>query len=140
LYDGIEDLLKDIRGEFNNVEYAALSNACGGYVRAVLSVNALSDMFSLALGADDVPAAKPQPDGLNQIVETLKLDQNRCIYVGDSPTDGQAATAAGMLSIGVTWGSHAVEKVTANFTYTVHSVDDLHNILKQLLKNFAARS
>lgn len=46
------------------LKQAALSNACGAYVRRVLEVNSVPELFSVQLGADDVPAAKPEPDGL----------------------------------------------------------------------------
>lgn len=67
-------------------------------MRAVLSANNVSNIFEVQLGADEVPASKPNPDGLLLICR-LMGDANpaHCIYIGDSPTDGQAATAAGML-------------------------------------------
>ena len=65
----------------------ALSNACGEYVCKVLSVNEVSNLFKCQLGADDVPKAKPEPDGLYQCCKEIGniLPQN-CIYIGDSPT------------------------------------------------------
>ncbi len=133
LYDGIQSLLRLIQSEYPRVQYAALSNACGGYVKAVLRVNDLSHMFMAAIGADDVLAAKPQPDGLLHLACSLNIHPENCIYIGDSPTDGQAAMAAGMMSIGVTWGSHSVENIVPYFTYTVNSVDDLLKQLRQLI-------
>jgi HAD superfamily hydrolase (TIGR01549 family) len=45
----------------------------------------------VALGADEVAAAKPDPDGLLLCCERLGVDPASSVYVGDSPTDGQAA-------------------------------------------------
>lgn len=128
-YDGMQEMLKNLCAKHAGIEYGALSNACGGYVRAVLRSNQVESMFEVGLGADEVPAAKPQPDGLLQLCRMMELDPRNCIYVGDSPTDGQAARAAGMESVGVTWGSHSVEKVMRNFDYVAHNVKELENIL-----------
>lgn len=61
-------------------------------------MNNVDHLFQVQLGADDVPAPKPYPDGLLKVVSLLDgLVPSKCIYIGDSPSDGQAATSAGML-------------------------------------------
>jgi HAD superfamily hydrolase (TIGR01549 family) len=100
-YDGIPDVLSTIIKKHPDVKLGALSNACGAYVQAVLQVNGVSDDFRIGLGADDVPAAKPKPDGLLQICEFMNILPSQCIYVGDSPSDGQAAMNCGMPSVGM---------------------------------------
>ena len=75
--------------KFNNkcLQHGALSNACGAYVCKVLLVNEVSELFKCKLGADDVPKAKPEPDGLLKCCEEMgNLLPERCIYIGDSPT------------------------------------------------------
>lgn len=139
-YPGISDLLMRYKAEHGeNLHHGALSNACGAYVRAVLKENRVHDLFRVQLGADEVPAPKPHPHGLLQCCEALNVDPRQCIYIGDSPTDGQAAHAAGMPSIGVTWGSHPVESVKAAFTHTVHSVAELQDAIDQLLMKVTHR-
>ena len=107
------EMIRNVQTALPGLKLGALSNACGSYVEAVLRVNRLSNDFGVALGADQVPGAKPKPDGLLQCCKALSVDPASCIYVGDSPTDGQAAAAAGMPSIGVTW-------VTQTFTRFTH--------------------
>lgn len=51
------------------------------------------------------------------------------IYIGDSPSDGQAATAAGMQSIGVTWGSHSIDKIKPAFTYIAYTINELNSYI-----------
>jgi phosphoglycolate phosphatase-like HAD superfamily hydrolase len=62
----------------------ALSNACGAYVRAVLDVNGIAPWFRVALGADEVPAAKPRPEGLLRLCEALGVPPSACVYVSAS--------------------------------------------------------
>jgi HAD superfamily hydrolase (TIGR01509 family) len=131
LYDGIYEMLKNINSQ--NVQIGALSNACGAYVKAVLNVNKISEYFTIGLGADEVPLPKPAPDGLLQCCQFMDVQPNECIYVGDSPSDAFAATAAGMMSIGVTWGSHPRNTVIPAFTYTVDSVSELDMAINRFI-------
>ena len=133
-YDGIPNVLTSLLKKNPTLRHGALSNACGAYVRAVLQVNGVSDMFVVGLGADEVPAAKPSAAGLLQICRELDIDPSHCIYIGDSPSDGQAASNAGMASVGVTWGSHPVETVRPAFTHTVHDTDALGLLLMDMLE------
>lgn len=133
LYDGMGELIRNFAA-LPNVRFAALSNACTSYVEAVLRVNNLDSIFVIGWGPDKVPQAKPAPDGLLLISETLNIPPLRCIYIGDSPTDGQAARAAGMSSIGVTWGSHAAEKVRPAFDDTVDSPAELATLLQSFVQ------
>lgn len=132
-YDGISNLLSSLKKDHPTLRQGALSNACGAYVTAVLKVNGATNDFVIALGADEVPAAKPRPEGLLQICRTLDIHPSQCIYVGDSPSDGHAATNAGMQSVGVTWGSHPVETVRPAFTFMVDSTDSLRATLLEIL-------
>ena len=100
LYPGIIPMLQKIKSSSNNIKIAALSNACGAYVSAVLQVNELNSFFDIGLGADEVPSPKPSPDGLLKLCQLTNTDPLYCIYIGDSPSDGIAAKAAGMRSIG----------------------------------------
>eukprot|EP01038_Epipyxis_sp_PR26KG_P007750 gene7750-10528_t len=133
LYPGIIALLGSIRDQYPGVKIAALSNACGAYVKNVLAVNSIDHFFFPQLGADDVPLPKPCPDGLIKCCEILQVDPRNCIYIGDSPSDAEAAHQANMLSVGVTWGSHSVEKVEAAFNHTTYSVAQLQELLVNLI-------
>jgi phosphoglycolate phosphatase-like HAD superfamily hydrolase len=139
-YDGIKDMLLELKFTKPAIRYGALSNACTAYVTAVLEVNNLDGFFSIGLGADSVPAAKPAADGLLLLCQQMQLLPERCVYIGDSPTDGQAAYAAGMSSIGVTWGSHSKEKVNANFEASVHTVVELKAAIQTFIASLTMSS
>ena len=139
-YDGIMDILQNLPDE---TKLGCLTNACVAYGHAVLEANcpvkentgtyALYDRFGAIHGADSVPAAKPSPEGLLQCAKELQLQPEDCIYVGDAIGDGKAARAAGMVSIGVLWGSNSEEKLrNANvFDYIVSSREELRDLLPQ---------
>lgn len=132
LYPGIVPMLTKLRAQQGgSIKIGALSNACGAYVKAVLDVNELKAFFDIGLGADEVPFPKPKPDGLLQICRTLSVAPSDCVYVGDSASDGQAAAAAGMRSVGVSWGSHPKSSLVGSFSLLVDSVADLEATLVQ---------
>jgi phosphoglycolate phosphatase-like HAD superfamily hydrolase len=133
LFPGIFELLTELSERHSNVRFGILSNACTAYVDAVVCSNDLSAYFPVKLGADKVEAAKPAPDGLLQICEFFSIQSSSCIYIGDSPTDGLAARAANMKSVGFTWGSHPFEKISPSFDHVVHSVPELRSFLVEFL-------
>lgn len=62
----------------------------------VMQVHGLTDDFDLVVTALDVPAPKPAPDILNQVLSTFRLNAAETIYIGDSEVDELAARAAGI--------------------------------------------
>ena len=77
--------------------------------RAVLATKSLKahglfDAFACVNGAEDSTAHKPDPDPLLTAAKKLGVSPDRCVYVGDSPYDLQAAHAENMPCVGVTWG------------------------------------
>jgi len=140
-YPGMLEVVRNIPQE--NVGLGALTNAAGRYAHAVLKVNNedfndadfdLCKRFGSILGADDVVKPKPYADGLLQVCKELGVEPTQCVYIGDSPSDGQAAKAAGMPGIGVTWGAHEETKLASHFTHMCRSVDELMSLLPQEVK------
>ena len=64
----------------------------------------LADLFEVVVGGDETERHKPSPEPLQLGLERLGVGPEGAAYVGDSPFDMQAARAAGMAAIGVTWG------------------------------------
>lgn len=126
-YEGVPELLAAVRSR--GVRQGVLSNAAGEYARAVVRANGFDDTFGVVLGADDVPAPKPAPDGLFAAAEALGVEPGRCAYVGDAPSDGRAARAAGMRALGVTWGSHGADALDGCFDALCDDVDALASAL-----------
>lgn len=65
-------------------------------IEAVLEREGLRDAFDVLIGGDDVSQLKPAPEGLLLAASHLGIDPAHCLYVGDSPTDAEAADLAGM--------------------------------------------
>ncbi len=64
----------------------------------------LESFFEVVVGADDTERHKPDPEPLLFALDRLGASPEQAAYVGDSPFDIRAARAAGLHSVGVTWG------------------------------------
>jgi phosphoglycolate phosphatase/pyrophosphatase PpaX len=74
--------------------------------------------FDILVMDDDVHEPKPSPEGILIAVERLGTAPSRTVYVGDSVTDVEAATAAGVISAAALWsrpdrGDHAQRMLEA---------------------------
>ena len=136
-FPGILELLNYIPSD---IHIGLLTNAAGRYAHGVIKANDMTtdgsfyQRFGSILGADDVPKPKPYGDGLHQLCSVLQVKPTNCVYIGDSPTDAMAATAAGMPCIGVTWGAHSADKLLPHVTHLCHTVDELAAMLPQTLE------
>lgn len=131
-YSGLVDLIDSIP---ENVKLGTLTNAAVRYAYKVLEVNLrngrhdhLYERFKSIRGADNVPAPKPDPAGLFQVCSDLSVPPTKCVYIGDSPSDGVAAKAAGMISVAVTWGAHGPANLQ-EFDHICHTVEELRSLL-----------
>jgi pyrophosphatase PpaX len=74
---------------------------------------AVGHLFDVVVGGDEHEKQKPEPDLLLLALGRLDAKPQDAAYVGDSPFDMQAARAAGMHAVGVSWGGiHGREALT----------------------------
>lgn len=100
----------------------------------------LERFFEVVVGADDVERHKPDPYPLLYACELMGVDPRDCAYVGDSPHDMAAASAAGVCSIGAAWGVASEERlVSAGARYITHSMSEVLAVLGGHGAGFRAR-
>jgi len=72
----------------------------------------LEKLFDTVVCAEDTKRHKPDPEPLLLALERLAASAGEAAYVGDSPFDVEAARAAGLRAIAVTWGGiHGEERL-----------------------------
>jgi phosphoglycolate phosphatase len=80
----------------------------------VLEQLGLAEFFDVALGADAVPACKPDPGHLLAVAQAMELTGGAWAYVGDTSVDQETAKGAGVRFFVVPWGGgplvHASEE------------------------------
>jgi len=70
----------------------------------------LEGLFDVVVTAEDTERHKPNPEPLLLALHRLGAEPAEAAYVGDSPFDVEAAKAAGLRAIAVTWGGIHDEK------------------------------
>jgi HAD superfamily hydrolase (TIGR01509 family) len=117
-YDGVADLLATL--STRGVKQGVISNNQGEVVRLITGHLGLAQHLAFAWGEDDVAAPKPAPDGIRQAAETLGVSLDHVLFVGDSENDSDAAQAAGVACVGVSWGIHPRAKLaTLGFNHLI---------------------
>ena len=102
--------------------------------RALDSFPALGDAVDVFVTMEDTEEHKPHPAPLLKGLELLgNVLPERAAYVGDAPFDIDAARAAGVTSIAVSWGAFTEEALRA--AGPDHLFNDLNSAVEFLLKN-----
>ena len=105
LFPGVSPMLAELD------EHVPLALATGksrrGLERVLGQVGWLG-RFSATRCADET-ASKPDPLMLRELLDEFELEPSQALMVGDTTYDLDMARAAGMPSVGVTWGAHARE-------------------------------
>jgi phosphoglycolate phosphatase len=83
---------------------AVLTNKPGDLSRAILDGLGLGGRFARVYGGGDLPARKPDPAGLVRIMADTGLAPAATLMVGDSAIDVLTGRAAGVFTVGVTYG------------------------------------
>ena len=101
-YDGMDMLLQVLRDEGRRL--GIITSKSHPTVDLAFDVLPLRHHFSVVIAAEDTDRHKPDPAPILLALERLDGDHDGACYVGDAPFDVQAARAAGVTSVGVTWG------------------------------------
>lgn len=101
-YDGVEDALTLLAAE--GATLSVCTNKRTGLSVQLLTELGLIGRFAAVVGADSVPARKPDPGHVAAAVEGAGGVLARSVMVGDSATDVAAAKAAGVPSIAMSFG------------------------------------
>jgi phosphoglycolate phosphatase len=99
LYPGIAEALDALAGR----ALAVLTNKPGALSRRLLEGLGVASLFRQVLGGDEI-VRKPDPSGLLRLLEANGVPAGAAVMVGDSSNDVRTARAAGVASIGVSWG------------------------------------
>jgi len=101
-FPGVVAALRALKA--SGAKLVVCTNKLTGLSVSLLDALKLSDLFDAVIGADAVPASKPDPRHLLAAIAAVGGDPARAIMVGDAATDAGAARAAGVPLILVSFG------------------------------------
>jgi HAD superfamily hydrolase (TIGR01509 family) len=123
---GCVDLLRRLHGEGHRLGIATSSGRALPYLDR-WGVRAL---FTIIVGREDVRNRKPHPEAVLRCLAGLGVENERALYVGDSPIDVAAGRAAGVRTVGVLTGTsprHVLE--AAGSDHILGSAAELRELL-----------
>lgn len=128
LFDGIKNLIIDLYQRdlslfilTNNNQKDTLSN---------LNRFELRDYFKGIITMDDVKNGKPDPEGIEILLERFNLDRGEVLFIGDSPHDILTGANAKVKTVLVGWSYFKIEKFNNTYDYLVETPKDVVDLIE----------
>ena len=112
LYKGIDIMLAKLLEQ--GVRCTVLSNKPHAFTCMFIDHFFKEGIFEIVFGQREGVEKKPDPAGAIAISEFLKIKPEDILFVGDSDVDIQTGKAAGMGTVGVSWGYRTVAELKKN--------------------------
>ncbi len=96
---------------------AVVSNVNGDLLRRALMEYGIAKFFYIVVGRKDVDLLKPSDAGIKLAIESLGVEREEVLFVGDSISDLLACRKAG-IDIAVVEGENRIEELDADYKLT----------------------
>lgn len=124
LYPGVKETLDELSRL--GMQMSVASSRSRDSLVEFCDDNGITHFFSLILGADDVPHAKPNPAPVLITLDRLGKDAAHTFVVGDMPVDIAMGSGAGCRTVGVTYGNSTRQSLEeAGATFIIDSFPEL---------------
>lgn len=104
---------REILEHFKNKKQAICSNKPEEFVRRILESLNGSHFFEAIIGGDSVNTKKPDPEGLNSILEQFNVSADQAVLIGDSPVDVETGKRADVTTCVVNFGLGFPDEIAA---------------------------
>lgn len=111
-YAGITELLDKLTA--GGIKMSVLSNKNDVLTKKIVQALLPRWNFEYVVGLTTEALKKPNPAEALRIAREMGISPEKILYVGDSGTDMQTATNAGMFAVGVLWGFRPKEELLSN--------------------------
>ncbi|MFI3285621.1 MAG: HAD family hydrolase [Rikenellaceae bacterium] len=125
-YAGIVELLRTLSEQ--GVAVAIASNKFQAGCEKLAKHYFPNIRFATVLGQRPNIALKPDPYIIREIIQRTSYTPDKILFVGDSGVDMQTASAAGVDSVGVTWGFRSREELEK--AGAKHIIDTANQLLE----------
>lgn len=127
-YDGIEEMLSSLKAR--GMRLAVVSNKPDEQAGYVVEHIFGKGIFNHVQGQrEDIPR-KPAPDGVLFTMRQLNVEPQETVYIGDSDVDMETGKAAGVFTVGVSWGFRDRELlVKAGADEVIEHAEELQELL-----------
>ena len=115
---------------------AVVTNKPDQFVQPLLQSAGIAEFFTYTLGGGCLPVKKPDPLPLHYLCEQFNVQPAQTLMVGDSKNDIQAARAAGIPVVGLSYGYNHGEPIENSAPdWVLHRFDELVSLLNAEVRN-----
>ncbi|KPX58364.1 Phosphoglycolate phosphatase [Pseudomonas amygdali pv. photiniae] len=125
VYPGVRETLKWLQKM--GVEMALITNKPERFVAPLLDEMKLGRFFRWIIGGDTMPQKKPDPAALFFVMKMAGVPASQALFVGDSRSDVQAAKAAGVACVALSYGYNHGRPIAEENPAMV--IDDLRKLI-----------
>jgi HAD superfamily hydrolase (TIGR01509 family) len=127
-FDGARDLVAAVAQR--GVTVVLATSAAPDELELLRSVLDIEDTVAEITAAQDVDAAKPEPDLIHVALQQAGVTADRAVYVGDTVWDVKACGKAGVACVGVLTGGISAAELTEAGAVAVY--EDCRALLREL--------
>ena len=91
----------------------------------------LASLIDVAVCAEDVASAKPDPEGVHRALAAIGASPGHAVLIGDTAVDIATGAAARVPAVGVTWGSGSAPAL--NEAGAIKGVDGLESLVETVV-------
>lgn len=133
-YDGVISTLRALSAAGHAM--AVVTSKSDWLARRAVEFVSISDLFPVLVGCDTCLNHKPHPEPVERALALLGAEPANALFVGDSPHDIHSGRAAGVYTVGATWGAFSRAEMLASGADVV--IDDITE-LPLTVQNFSNR-
>ncbi|HMI19475.1 MAG TPA: phosphoglycolate phosphatase [Sphingomonas sp.] len=127
-YDGVETVLDALAAQ--DVKLAICTNKLEVLARDLVAALGWQDRFAAIVGGDTLPQRKPDPAPVYEAIR--QAGGGRAVFIGDSISDTDAARAAGIPCVALTFGFSDRPADQLGATVLIDHFDELIPALERL--------
>jgi phosphoglycolate phosphatase len=126
-YPGVAETLKVLQDR--DFRLAVVTNKPVFATHKILEALSLSTFFPVVIGGDSLHKRKPDPAQLLEAAQQLGVNADQTLMVGDNIHDVEAAHAAGMRCVAVSYGYHHRPPSEFNADHLIDRFDELPSLV-----------
>jgi phosphoglycolate phosphatase len=128
IFDGVKETLADFADR--SLRMAIATSRSSNTLEKILETHGMDGYFPHRVTADCGIKAKPAPDMVLHLLETMAIKAEETLVVGDTTFDLEMGKGAGCLTAGVSYGNHSREQLaTVSPDWIVDRFDELRAIV-----------
>ena len=127
-YEGVVDTVQWLADQGHPM--ALVTSKADWLAEKALVLVGLDRLIPTIVGCDTCVNHKPHPEPVERALDLLGGTAGNALFVGDSPHDVESGRAAGVMTVGVTWGAFTREEMErAGADVVIDRVEELRAVV-----------